>query len=134
LTAGEANVRSIALFVGFLIFALGFIGIVAPGVLLAFGQCLLTPVGLYMAGALRVLIGVVLLGASCASRLPRTLRVCGMLAVAAGIATPILGVERAHAIMTWWMAQGSVVGRLWAMLAVVFGGVIIHAVGSRRTT
>jgi hypothetical protein len=67
-------VRSIGLFVGLLIFALGFIGIVAPGVLLA------------------------------------------------------------HAIMTWWMAQGSVVGRLWAMLAVVFGGVIIHAVGSRRTT
>jgi hypothetical protein len=31
------------------------------------------------------------------------------------------------------MAQGSVVVGLWAMLAVVFGGVIIYAVGSRRT-
>ncbi len=122
--------RSIALFVGLLILALGFIGIVAPGVPLALGQRLLTPVGLYLAGALRVLIGLVLLGAASASRMPRTLRVCGILAVAAGIATPIFGVERAHAIMTWWMAQGSVIVRLWAMLALAFGGVITYAVGS----
>jgi uncharacterized membrane protein len=127
-------VRSIALFVGLLILALGAIGGVAPGVLLTFGQRLLTPVGLYMAGALRVLIGLVLLGASSASRMPRTLRVCGILAVAAGVVTPILGVERAHAIMTWSMAQGSVVVRLWAMLAAALGGVIIYAVGGRRTT
>jgi hypothetical protein len=125
-------VRSIALFVGLLILALGVIGVVAPGVLLTFGQRLLTPVGLYIAVALRVLIGLVLLGASSASRMPGTLRVCGILAVAAGIATPLLGVERAHAIMTWSMAQGWVVLRLWGMLAVAFGGVIIYAVGSRR--
>jgi hypothetical protein len=125
-------VKSLALLVGLLIVALGLVGIVAPGVLVTIGRHSVTPVGLYVVAALRVVIGLVLLGASSASRMPRTLRVCGIVALVGGLATPFLGVERAHAIMNWWLAAAPMVMRLWAVFAATFGGFIIYAVVSRR--
>ena len=124
--------KSLALLVGFLIVALGLVGIVAPGVLVTLGLLAVTPVGLYVVAALRVVIGLVLLGASSASRMPKTLRVCGIVALAGGLMTPFLGVERARAMMNWMLAPGPVVVRLWAALAVAFGSFIIYAVVSRQ--
>lgn len=82
--------------------------------------------------ALRVFIGLVLLGASSASRTPKTLRVLGILALAGGLATPLLGVERARTIMDWMLAPGLVVVRLGAVLALALGSFIIYVVISRR--
>jgi hypothetical protein len=125
-------VKSLAILVGLLIVALGLVGIVAPGVLVTLGLHAVTPVGLYVVAALRVVIGLVLLGASSASRMPRTLRVCGIVALAAGLTTPFLGVERARVIMNWWLAGAPLVMRLWALLAVAFGSFLIYAVAGRR--
>jgi hypothetical protein len=125
-------VKSLALVVGLLIVAIGVVGIVAPDVLVSIGRYSITPVGLYIAGGLRVAIGVVLLGASPASRAPKTLRVCGILALVAGVTTPLLGIERAGAIMDWWSAAGPAVERLWALLAVAFDSFITYVVVSGR--
>jgi hypothetical protein len=130
-------VKSLALLTGLLIVILGFVGVVAPGILVTIGLRSVTPAGLYVVAALRIIIGLVLLGASAASRTPRTLRVLGIVALAAGVMTPFLGVERARAIMNWLLAPGPVVMRLWALLAVAFGGFIIYIVvkpGARMRT
>ena len=91
--------KSLSLLVGLLIVVLGLVGIVVPGALVTIGMKSVTPIGLYVVAALRVVIGLVLLGASSASRMPRTLRVFGVVALVGGLATPLLGVERANAIM-----------------------------------
>ena len=122
--------KSLALLVGLLILVLGLVGAVAPGVLVTIGQRSVTPAGLYVVAALRVIIGLVLFGASSASRMPRTFRVVGIVVLVAGLTTPFLGVERARAIMNWMLAPGPVVMRLWALVAVAIGSFVIYAVVS----
>ncbi len=41
--------------------------------------------------------------------------------VVAGVLTPLVGVDRARAIVEWWPAQGSAFLRVWAGVALVFG-------------
>ena len=124
--------RWLAFFVGLIIAALGILGIVAPTVLLELAAFALTQFGLYVAGALRVAFGLVLIAAAAASRLPWTLRILGALIVVAGVITPFFGVERARAMVDWWSAQGLIFMRGWAALAVIFGFFIIYAVAPRR--
>jgi hypothetical protein len=124
-------VKALALLVGLLVVALGLVGVIAPGVLVTLGRHSVTPVGLYLVATLRIVIGLVLLGASSASRMPRTLRVLGILALAGGLATIFVSVERGRAIMDWMLALGLLVLRLWAVLAVAFGSFIIYAVVNR---
>jgi hypothetical protein len=124
--------RWLAFVVGSIMAALGILGIVAPTLLLSVAAFALTEVGLYVAAALRVAFGLVLIAAAAASRFPRTLRILGALIVIAGIITPFFGVERARAMVDWWSAHGPTFMRGWAALAVIFGLFIIYAVGPRR--
>lgn len=124
--------KSLTLSVGLLIVAFGLVGVFAPGVLVTVGRHSVTPVGLYVVAVLRVFIGLVFLGAASASRTPRILRLLGILAIAGGLMTPLLGVERARTIMNWMLAPGLQVVRLWAVLAVAIGSFIIYAVVSRQ--
>jgi hypothetical protein len=125
--------RWLAFLVGLIIAALGVLGIAAPTVLLDVTAFALTQVGLYVAAALRVAFGLVLIAAAAASRLPRTLRILGALIVVAGVITPFFGHERARAVVDWWSAQGPSFMRGWAVLAVIFGLFIIYAVFPRRS-
>ncbi len=124
--------KVLTLLIGFSVVVLGVGGIVAPGSLVTLGLRSVTPIGLYVVAAFRVLIGLVLLGASSQSRIPRTLRVFGIVALVAGLTTPLLGVERANAIVTWLAASAPVVVRLWGLVAASIGGVIIYAATGRR--
>jgi hypothetical protein len=124
--------RAVVFTIGTLIALLGAVGIVAPTFLLSVSRPFLTPTGLYAAALIRVVFGAVLLMAAPGSRLPRTLRVLGAVIVVAGIATPLVGVERARAIVDWWAAHGPVLLRMWASVAVVLGAFVAYAVSGRR--
>jgi len=122
----------LAIFFGLLIAALGLLGVAAPTILLQAAPFTLTQAGLYAAAAFRVVVGLVLILAAPASRMPRTLRVLGALMVIGGIATPFIGVERARAMVEWWSALGPVFMRVWASLAVLVGSFIIYAASPGR--
>lgn len=124
--------NALAVFFGFIIAGIGLLGAAAPTILLEATPFLLTNAGLYSAAAFRIIVGVVLLAAAAASRMPRTLRVLGALIVLGGIVTLFIGVDRAQAMVDWWAALGPAFMRGWAFLAVLFGSFIIHA--SRRAT
>jgi len=64
--------------------------------------------------------------------MPRTVRVIGIVALLAGLATPFIGVERARAILDWWLAPGSVVVRVSCIFSVAFGCFVLYAVIGRR--
>jgi hypothetical protein len=83
---------------------------------------------LYLAAALRVLLGTSLYFAAPRSRAPRAFRVIGALTIAAGLALPFLGIERFDALLAWWTAQGGGMTRLWAAGALTFGLLVAYGV------
>jgi hypothetical protein len=88
--------------------------------------------GLYVFAVLRVVTGVLLIEAAAKSRMPRTLRVIGIAAVLAGLATPLLGNPPTIVVLDRWLAAALGVTRAWAALMLVTGVLILYAVGGER--
>jgi uncharacterized membrane protein len=106
----------LAMALGFVVAAIGVLGIAAPSILLEFGRSMQSTGALYVLGAVRVVFGTILFWAAPNSRAPVALRVLGVLLIIAGLVTPFLGVER-----SWWSAQATFFTRAWPTLAIVFG-------------
>ena len=87
----------------------------------------MTPAGLYAIAALRIAIGLVLALAAPASLAPRTLRVLGLLVIVAGLSTPWFGVARARAVVNWLANTGPWLMRLFALIGMALGGLLIYA-------
>lgn len=124
--------KLLGLLIGALMICIGVVGVVAPGYFLASAEYTLTPKGLYIIAALRIVVGVVLLIAASASRLPKTMRVFGIIAVLAGLTTPLMGVARARAIFNWSSVYGPGIIRFWGVIALAVGGIITFAFASHR--
>jgi hypothetical protein len=92
---------------------------------------LLTPTALYVIAAIRIAFGLILLGTASGSRAPMALRFLGVFVLLAGIATPLVGVERSREAVAWWSSHGFLFMRTTMALAVVLGGFLIWAVVSR---
>lgn len=120
--------RLLGLLVALFLALIGLTGILAPDGLMTIGQYSVTPVGIYVAAALRIGIGLVLALVAPVSRAPKTLRIVGVIAVLAGVATLFLGAEHGQAILDWWSAQGPACIRLVAGLPLVLGGFIAYAI------
>jgi hypothetical protein len=78
--------------------------------------------------ALRVGFGLALVMVAPASRAPIALRIFGVVAIVAGLTTPLVGVVRARAILDWWSVQVHTFIRLTAVVAVAVGGLIVYVV------
>lgn len=117
-----------ALLVGLLILVLSVLGLLVPDTFLIIGRAASTPVGLYVAGLVRVAIGLVLIAAAPASRSPIGLRVIGAFSFLAGLVTPLMGVNRARTYVESWAAQGPTVMRLWAVVGIALGLFVAFAV------
>ena len=122
----------LALLVGLFIVAIGMGGIAAPHGLLTAVRFVLTPLGLYLVAALRIVFGVVLILAAPSARAPKVLRLLGFIILVAGLTTPFFGVDRARAMLDWWAARGPAFMRLWAGFAVALGAFVVYAVAPRR--
>lgn len=79
-----------------------------------------------MAG-IRILTGVVFLLAAPDTRMPTLIRVLGGLFILAGVTIPLLGAEQIDKLAGWWLARSDNVLRFWALVAMVFGGLIVWA-------
>ncbi len=124
--------RYLALFVAFFIVGVGIAGVIGPDWLITVGRYVVTPVGLYAIAALRVGFGLVLIAAAPTSRAPRTLRALGAFVLIAGLATPLVGVERARAIVDWETTRGTAFLRAGAGLVLAIGSFIAFAVAATR--
>ena len=124
--------KLLAVLIGVFIVVVGLIGVIVPSALLTAADYVTTPMGLYAAAAIRIGIGIVLMQVAPTTRAPRLIRVLGGIAVAAGVITAFVGVDRARAILAWETARGPILVRLGAVPALVFGSFIVFAVTSRR--
>jgi len=119
--------KLLAVVLGFVVATIGAVGVATPSVLLELGDSLMTPTVLYIAAAVRVFFGAVLLWVAPASRAPKTLRVIGVLLVLAGVLTPFFGIEHSRDMLDWVLTQGHMFMRAWAGVAVVLGLFIVYA-------
>jgi asparagine N-glycosylation enzyme membrane subunit Stt3 len=127
------SMKMIALTLSAAVAVLGGIGVVAPSALLSVAEFFLTRPGLWLAAALRIVLGIALILVAPNSRFPRVLRVIGVLTVVAGIATPLIGLERARAIVEWETARGPTAMRIPAMFALALGSFLAYATARRGT-
>jgi hypothetical protein len=123
-----ANIFAMA--VGFLIAAIGVLGIASPSILLELGRAMQSTGGLWLLGFIRIACGAILLWAAPNSRTPRILIALGILIILVGMATPFIGIEKTRAMFDWWTSQGSSLARAWPVVAIGLGAFIAWVVTS----
>ena len=127
--------RSAALLVALFTIVVGIVGLVSPDSLTTVRRLYFaTPVRLYAAGAVRVVMGLVVILCARASRAPRTLRALGAVMCMQGLAATLLGPDRARAVLEWEAMQGTALLRVGAAVALAAGGFVAFAVTGHPPT
>jgi|SRR5215470_7283 len=124
--------RIVVLFVAILVIAFGVVGIIAPDSVTELRRAyLVTPRGLYVMGAVRVVIGLLLILSAAISDTPKTLRTLGVLVcvqgLIQGVGSQFIGIDRARAILEWEAVHRGLL-RVGALMALVAGGFVVFSV------
>jgi hypothetical protein len=123
--------RIAALLVALFTIVVGMVGIVSPDRVTTLRRLYFAaPGGLYVAGAVRVAMGLVLILAASSSRWPWILRALGAVVCLQGLAATLFGPERARAILEWEALHTALL-RAGALVALVTGGFVAFAVTKR---
>ena len=124
-------VRTLALVVAGVVAILGLGVVVIPDIVIAIGRHMVSPLGLYVAGAFRAGVGLVLILAARDSRAPGILRAIGAVVLVSGVSTPVFGEEAAWARLDW---EATHVGlfRVEGVAFVFLGGLIVSALRPDR--
>ncbi len=124
--------KSLALVVGALIAVAGLILIVFPDIVPWLAVHPLTLLELFASAMIRIAIGLLFISAARTARIPWLLQLLGGIAIVAGGATVFIGVDRAQAIAEWMTQQGVGVVRVFGLLPVLLGVLVIYACGPVR--
>jgi len=126
-------VRPAALLVAVFTIIVGIVGLIDPNSVTTVRRLYFaTPVGLYVAGAVRVAMGLVVILYATASRAPKTLRVLGAVMCMQALAAALLGPDRARAVLEWETMQGTALLRVGAAVALAVGCFLVFAVSGYR--
>jgi hypothetical protein len=93
--------RHLTIAVSSILVATGIATALAPDAVIALSRKLVSPVGIYVAAAVRCAIGLALLLIARGSRAPAVLRTMGVALVLAGIVFPFFGLESSIARIEW---------------------------------
>lgn len=129
ITGGEAGLDIVfvvlALAVALFIFVMGAWGVFAPGSIFAFISGWGSRNGFWLAVLLSLCFGLALWFAAPDTRLPVFLRALGALAIVSAAVLPLVGHERFARVIKWWTSQAPFVMRLWSLLALAIGGIVL---------
>jgi hypothetical protein len=120
--------RIIALLLSLLVAAMGALAILAPSRANDLARMFANRAGLYIATAIRLVLGAGLLFVAGASRAPMTLRVFGVIILVVAILMPLLGLDRHRRMIDWWLSVGRTIQRAWGLVALAFGIFLIYAI------
>ena len=124
----------VAVAISGLIAVLGALGAFAPEALLDIVRGFENPAGLYVAAGIRIVFGLALFFAAPTSRVPRTVRVVGVVIFVAGLITPLIGLERFTSLLEWWSSVGFGFIRTAAAANFAVGLLLAYAVFPRSRT
>ena len=84
--------------------------------------------GLWVATAIRAVLGLGLLAAASESKAPMLLRILGLIILIVAIAMPLLGLDRHRRMIDWWLARDRKIQIICGAASFVFGVVLIYAI------
>jgi len=113
--------KAIALIIALMMVSLGLTGVLWPEGLMQLASFSFSRSGLYVAAAVRIVMGALLFFAASSTRTPKTVRVIGLIILVAGIATALIPAERALAMKDWWVARGPDTLRIAACFPLAVG-------------
>jgi len=119
--------RIIVLLLATVMVLFGLTGVFWPEGLMQVAKYSITSTGLYVVAAARIILGALLFFGAGATRMPKTLRVIGVLILLAGVSTLFMSVQRAQAFADALVAHGADFFRVAACLPLVIGLVIAGA-------
>jgi hypothetical protein len=112
---------------GVLIAGLGVLGLMGPGRFVSWVRSVWRHDLLWLAVAIRLVLGSVLLLAAPECRASAAVRVLGVISIAAAVSLPLVGSRRLRAFVDWWCRQSTGFIRVWMLAAVLFGGFLVYA-------
>lgn len=125
--------KAIAIFIAALMVLLGLTGALWPEGLMPSATYAFSRSGMYVIGAVRIILGGLLFFAASATRTPKTIRVIGLIILLAGIATAVIPPERAMLMKVWLLARGPETLRIAAFVPLAVGIFVLGTTLSRRS-
>jgi len=112
--------------IGAFLLVLGAIGLLAPATFVTMVTVFQTPPMLYVAAAVRITVGTVLILAAPSSRSHAVLGALGVVIAFGGLLTPFMGMAIARPILDWW-ATNPLIPRVFGLVAIGIGGFILRS-------
>ncbi len=107
----------------------GIIIVVNPATIFGLLRRKLESLGLHiLAVVVRILLGVALIICAAESKYPTAILILGWISIAAAAVLGIMGHTNFKRLMSWALSVAPSFGRLGGLLAILFGGFLIHAV------
>jgi hypothetical protein len=129
----DKKIRAAALLVALFPITIGIVGIVSPDSLANARVHLMQMAGvLYVTGSIRIGMGLVLILFAPKSRMPKMLRIVGVIMALQGIVPLFIGTERGRAILEQQERLGIVARGAGALIALATGAFIVFAATPRR--
>lgn len=114
-----------------LILALGLLALLLPAQFAALVEVMQLPPMLYVAASLRLAIGVTFFLAARSSRATLIFQFLGMVMVAGGLVTPVIGQGLMRPILDAWLLGGGAIVRGWGVAALLLGSFTLWALRPR---
>jgi hypothetical protein len=116
--------KTIVLLIAILLVLFGLTGVLWPEGVTQVAKYSVNSTGLYVVAAVRTILGALLFIGARATRMPKTLRVIGILIFLAGVSMLFMSVQRVQAIVDALLAHGAEFFRVAACLPLIAGLVI----------
>jgi hypothetical protein len=108
--------------------AMGVVMIFKPAIAHELTRLLADKTGMWVATAIRAVLGLGLLAAASDSKAPTLLRLLGLLILLVAIVVPILGLDRHRRMIDWWLARKRTTQIFCGVAALVFGIGLIYLI------
>lgn len=107
---------------------MGVVVIVKPALAHDLTRLFADKTGMWVATAIRAVLGLGLLAAATESKAPMLLRIVGLIILLVAIVVPILGLDRHRRLIDWWLARDRKTEILCGAAAFVIGLGLIYLI------
>jgi hypothetical protein len=119
---------ALALILSASVAAMGVLVIVSPARANDLTRLFADQTGLWVAAAIRAVLGLGLLAAAEDSKAPGLLRILGGLILIVAIAMPLLGLDRHRRMIDWWLARDRKIQIVCGAASFILGVVLIYVI------
>jgi len=119
---------ALALILSAFVAAMGALAVFFPGRANDLARLFADKTGLWVATAIRAVLGLGLLVAAEDSKAPMLLRILGLIILLVAIAMPLLGLDRHRRMIDWWLARDRKIQIICGAASFVLGVLLIYAI------